>query len=298
MSVWEGREMKQILTGVAKVVKSSDGTYVMRASSLTVDRDGEVVDTRGMETSKRVCIYADHLRTMSSVLGSGSLTKVGDGDLDVAIKFLDMPLANVAKAMLDDPDHSEALGCSITAVGSKRELAKGVPTWTGGEIIEVSITGIPANTDTGLLAIKTIDGEEILTKGTGIPGAMQDVIEKVRAAVGKVESGWPRMVATTADTVIYTVYDYEKDTDITYQRTWSDSDGEFTLSEAVEVNISAVVTPVGQSATTKKNAEPTPEPIPAVKAVEVPGVDSAAIPQHNVTALRARIALALSQSVS
>jgi hypothetical protein len=266
---------------IKKATIDDSGTFKFLVSTASEDRDGEVVEPPGLKLSGRVPIYLDHQHLMEKMVAT-AMPSLVDGNIEIDGKFLDNYWAQQMRKMAKDPDHSQALKMSIGFINAKRTMVDGVPHVTEGDLVEVSFTGIPSNTDTQLLAAKSA-GRPLETSAKSIAGSYEALAMSVVEALRSVDDGFPSPVATFPDSIVYETLSADGQW-ITARRTYQiDGNGIVSLGDPEAVTVETVVTP------TKNVAVVADAPKPDVKSASAESAMTAAA----ATALQADAVLAL-----
>ena len=131
---------------------SGPGTFEGVMSSPVLDRDGEIIDALAFAPlPKHITIDIDHGLTVEKTVGSGEPYYDTDGILKVKGSFASTPLGQVTRTLVKE-GHIRHM--SVAFRGAVRELDEesGITHIRKGDLINCTITGIPANTATAVVA--------------------------------------------------------------------------------------------------------------------------------------------------
>jgi hypothetical protein len=146
-------------------VKSLDGddpngSFEAILSAPTLDRDGEVIDTRAFEPlPERIPIDIDHGMTVSTTVGSGM--PYYDGDvLKIKGTFSSIPRAQELRTLVTE---GHVARMSVTFMDAERSTKDGVPHVTRAELLNAAFVPIPSNREAAVLVAKAFapDPDEV-----------------------------------------------------------------------------------------------------------------------------------------
>ena len=128
------------------------GTFEGVMSAPVLDRDGEIVDSLAFAPlPKHITIDIDHGLTVEKTVGSGEPFYDADGILKVKGTFASTPLGQVTRTLVKE-GHIRHMSVAFRDVLRELDEASGVVHVRKGELINCTITGIPANTATTIAA--------------------------------------------------------------------------------------------------------------------------------------------------
>lgn len=139
------------------------GTFEVILSSPTLDRDGEIVDSKAFEPLPgHITFDTDHSLTCDSVVGSGSPSYAEDGTLRVKGGFAsDDRSQTIRQKVLDGHIRST----SVTFMAAERvKDEKGVPHVVKAELLNGTFTPVPSNRESVVLTAKSIVDHELAQK--------------------------------------------------------------------------------------------------------------------------------------
>lgn len=131
---------------------SGSGTFEGIMSAPVLDRDNEIIDTLAFDPlPAHITIDIDHGLTVEKTVGSGEPYYDTDGLLKVKGAFASTPLGQVTRTLVKE-GHIRHM--SVAFRGAVRELDEesGITHIRKGELINCTITGIPANMATAVVA--------------------------------------------------------------------------------------------------------------------------------------------------
>jgi hypothetical protein len=139
------------------------GTFEVILSAPTLDRDGEVVDSKAFEPlPAHITFDTDHSMTCDSVVGSGVPSYAEDGTLRVKGGYAaDERSQTIRQKVVDGHIRTT----SVTFMAAKRvEDAKGVPHVVKAELLNGTFTPVPSNRESVVLTAKSIVAHETALK--------------------------------------------------------------------------------------------------------------------------------------
>jgi hypothetical protein len=135
------------------------GTFEVILSAPTLDRDGEVVDSKAFEPlPTHITFDTDHSMTCDSVVGSGEPFYAEDGTLRVKGGYCADERSQTIRQKVAD---GHIRTTSVTFMAAKREKdAKGVQHVIEAELLNGTFTPIPSNRESVVLSAKSIIAKE------------------------------------------------------------------------------------------------------------------------------------------
>jgi len=131
---------------------SGPGTFEGIMSSPILDRDGEIIDSLAFAPlPKHITIDIDHGLTVEKTVGSGEPYYDQDGILKVKGTFASTPLGQVTRTLVKE-GHIRHMSVAFRDALRELDEESGVTHIRKGELINCTITGIPANTATAVVA--------------------------------------------------------------------------------------------------------------------------------------------------
>lgn len=131
---------------------AGSGTFEGIMSAPVLDRDNEIIDTLAFAPlPEHITIDIDHGLTVEKTVGSGTPFYDENGILKVKGSFASTPLGQVTRTLVKE-GHIRHM--SVAFRGAVRELDEktGITHIRKGDLINCTITGIPANTATAVVA--------------------------------------------------------------------------------------------------------------------------------------------------
>jgi hypothetical protein len=131
------------------------GTFEVVLSAPTLDRDGEVIDTRAFDPlPDHISFDTDHSMTCDSVVGSGVPYYAEDGTLRVKGGYCSDARSQTIRQKVAE---GHIRTTSVTFMAAKRSKDdKDVTHITAGELLNGTFTPIPSNREAVVLAAKSI----------------------------------------------------------------------------------------------------------------------------------------------
>lgn len=126
-------------------------TFTFRASTASVDRQGEVIDQAGwqLDAYRRNPVILDSHRygSIDDILGKAVRVEPMPEGLEVDVEFTDTEKGRMARRMVED-GFLRTVSVGFRSLGRKPGMRAGEPmTHTAMELLEVSMVAIPANRD-------------------------------------------------------------------------------------------------------------------------------------------------------
>lgn len=157
--------MKSSVICTVKSLEGDDpnGSFEAVLSAPTLDRDGEVIDTRAFEPlPDRIPIDIDHGMTVSTTVGSG--TPYYDGDvLKIKGTFSSIPRAQELRTLVVE---GHVARMSVTFMDAERATKDGVPHITRAELLNAAFVPIPSNREAAVLVAKAFAATDEEMKAT------------------------------------------------------------------------------------------------------------------------------------
>lgn len=157
--------MKSSVICTVKSLEGDDpnGSFEAILSAPTLDRDGEVIDTRAFEPlPDRIPIDIDHGMTVSTTVGSG--TPYYDGDvLKIKGTFSSIPRAQELRTLVTE---GHVARMSVTFMDAERSTKDGVPHVTRAELLNAAFVPIPSNREAAVLVAKAFAATDEEMKAT------------------------------------------------------------------------------------------------------------------------------------
>lgn len=135
---------------------SPNGAFEVVLSAATLDRDGEIIDSRAFEPlPDHVPFDIDHGMTVQTTVGSGTPYYADDGTLRVKGTFASTPLAQEVRTLVAE---GHIRTTSVTFMAAKRAKdAKGVDHVEQAELLNGTFTPVPSNREAVVLSAKAFD---------------------------------------------------------------------------------------------------------------------------------------------
>lgn len=152
--------MKMFLLGN---VKSADGdneddqfgSFDVVLSAPTLDRDGEVIDSRAFEPlPEHITFDVDHGMSTSTTVGSGTPFYDDEGNLRVRGTFSSIPRAQEVRTLVRE---GHIRTTSVAFMSSERADLDGVPHITRAELLNGAFVAIPSNRQAVVLDAKAFE---------------------------------------------------------------------------------------------------------------------------------------------
>lgn len=170
--------------GLVQSIESEEyphGGFHVVLSAATLDRDGEVVDTRAFEPlPAHITFDIDHGMSVRSVVGSGVPFYAVDGTLQVKGGFSSIPLAQEVRTLVKE---GHIRTTSVAAMSTKRETKDGVPHIVSGELLNGSFVAIPSNRESVVLSAKAFSAAEETAPAGVVHKSIVGSIEALRDRV-------------------------------------------------------------------------------------------------------------------
>ena len=136
-----------------------NGSFEVILSAPTLDRDGEVVDSKAFEPlPDHITFDTDHSMTCDSVVGSGVPSYAEDGTLRVKGGYCSDERSQTIRQKVAE---GHIRTTSVTFMAAKRvKDAKGVDHVTSAELLNGTFTPVPSNRESVVLSAKSIIAKE------------------------------------------------------------------------------------------------------------------------------------------
>lgn len=149
-----------IVTKTAAIVKdvsdedSGTGEFEVVLSAATLDRDGEVIDSRAFDPlPDHIPFDIDHGMTVTTTVGSGTPSYNDAGQLIVKGTYASTALAQEVRTLVRE---GHVRTTSVTFMAATREEKDGVPHVTKAELLNGTFTPIPSNREAVVLSGKSL----------------------------------------------------------------------------------------------------------------------------------------------
>lgn len=252
-----------------------NGSFEVILSAPTVDRDGEVVDSKAFEPlPEHITFDTDHSMTCDSVVGSGAPYYAADGTLRVKGGFAGDERSQTIRQKVTE---GHIRTTSVTFMAARREKDdKGVQHVVKAELLNGTFTPIPSNRESVVLTAKSIvakegrrnsgsDMERIQAmhdmsaelgascdggKRLSVPAEAKSIVGSLEAQRDRVADaledaypdGWTYIRGVLPDTVVFDAWN--GDEQATYQQSYTDDGSVVTLTgDPAEVDVMEIVTP-------------------------------------------------------
>lgn len=128
------------------------GSFEGVMSAPVLDRDNEIVDSKAFEPlPEHITIDIDHGLTVATTVGSGTPYYDGDGLLKVKGTFASTPLGQEVRTLVKE-GHIRHMSVAFRNAVRETDEKDGVQHVRKGELVNCTITGIPANLATAVTA--------------------------------------------------------------------------------------------------------------------------------------------------
>lgn len=145
---------KQYLMGEVKAVDdgSKHGAFEVILSAPTLDRDGEVVESRVFEPlPDHITFDIDHGMSVATTVGSGRPEYTEDGLLKVVGTYSSIPRAQEVRTLVKE---GHIRTTSVAFMNAVREEKDGVPHVVSAELLNGAFVPIPSNRESVVLSAK------------------------------------------------------------------------------------------------------------------------------------------------
>lgn len=151
------RETKMFALGEVKAVEDADGDpngeFDVILSAPTLDRDGEIVDSKIFEPlPEHLTFDIDHGMSTATTVGSGVPEYLTDGRLRVKGTYSSIPRAQEVRTLVRE---GHIRTTSVAFMGAVREEKDGVPHIVKAELLNGAFVPIPSNRDSVVLSAKS-----------------------------------------------------------------------------------------------------------------------------------------------
>lgn len=286
--------------GLVEETQTDDpnGAFEVVLSAATLDRDGEIVDSRAFEPlPDHVPFDTDHGMTVGTTVGSGVPYYHEDGTLRVKGTYASTAYAQEVRTLVSE-GHIRTTSVTFMAADRQKD-EKGVVHVKSAELLNGTFTPIPSNREAVVLSAKSLaamtekvgarnnsaDAETIqgihdyatalgadcsgIAKSVArksVAGSLEAVQDRVRDALndayGETDYVWLR--ATLPDSCVFEVSSMEGSEVETYQQSFTDDGSVVTLTgERTLVDLVETITPDADADT---EPEASADPAAAVSA--------------------------------
>lgn len=170
-----------IVTKAAAVVESADsesasGAFEVILSAATLDRDGEIIDSRAFDPlPDHIAFDIDHGMTVTTTVGSGKPSYDEDGTLRVKGTYASTALAQEVRTLVSE---GHIRTTSVTFMAAEREQKDGIPHVVKAELLNGTFTPIPSNREAVVLSSKALAA---VTEKVGARNSTKDA-ERIQSA--------------------------------------------------------------------------------------------------------------------
>jgi HK97 family phage prohead protease len=171
---------------------SPNGAFEVVLSAATLDRDGEIIDSRAFDPlPDHVPFDIDHGMTVQTTVGSGQPYYAEDGSLRVKGTFASTPLAQEVRTLVAE---GHIRTTSVTFMAAERENdEKSIPHVTRAELLNGTFTPVPSNREAVVLSAKALDAAvtshmddvKAVSKAAGIQSAHDTLVSAGAVCSGK-----------------------------------------------------------------------------------------------------------------
>jgi phage head maturation protease len=135
---------------------SPNGAFEVVLSAATLDRDGEVIDSRAFEPlPEHVPFDIDHGMTVQTTVGSGQPYYAEDGSLRVKGTFASTPLAQEVRTLVAE---GHIRTTSVTFMAAERvKDEKSIDHVVRAELLNGTFTPVPSNREAVVLSAKALN---------------------------------------------------------------------------------------------------------------------------------------------
>ena len=151
--------------------ESPNGAFEVVLSAATLDRDGEVVDSRAFDPlPAHIPFDIDHGMTVQTTVGSGEPYYADDGSLRVKGTFASTALAQEVRTLVSE---GHIRTTSVTFMAADRSADdKGVQHVKRAELLNGTFTPIPSNREAVVLSSKALTA--VMTQKVGARNSVTD----------------------------------------------------------------------------------------------------------------------------
>jgi hypothetical protein len=252
------------------------GAFEVVLSAPTLDRDGEVVDSKAFEPlPDHITFDTDHSMTCDSVVGSGTPYYAPDGTLRVKGGFASDERSQTIRTKVLE---GHIRTTSVTFMAAQRQSdEKGIDHVVKAELLNGTFTPVPSNRESVVLTAKSIvakEGRRNSASDTELIQGAHDAMASLGAVCGEAKSGkkvpveaksivgsleaqrdrvadaledaypdgWTYVRGVLPDTVVFDAWNGGECA--TYQQTYTDDGAVVSLTgDPVEVDVMEIVTP-------------------------------------------------------
>lgn len=151
------------VTDVAPSDEYPYGAFEVILSAPTLDRDGEVIDSKAFEPlPAHITFDTDHSMTCDSVVGSGVPSYAADGTLRVKGGYCSDDRSQIIRTKVAE---GHIRTTSVTFMAAEREPdSKGVDHVVKAELLNGTFTPVPSNRESVVLTAKSIVQHDVAAK--------------------------------------------------------------------------------------------------------------------------------------
>jgi len=229
---------------------SPNGAFEVVLSAATLDRDGEVIDSRAFEPlPDHVPFDIDHGMTVQTTVGSGQPYYAEDGSLRVKGTFASTPLAQEVRTLVAE---GHIRTTSVTFMAAERvKDEKSVDHVVRAELLNGTFTPVPSNREAVVLsakALKVASRPVVPDEAKSIIGSLEAQRDRVRDALEDAyRDGYAYIRGVLPDVVVFDAWNGGESA--TYRQTYTDDGTIVTLTGTPEeVDVMEVVLPDADAA--------------------------------------------------
>jgi len=247
-----------------------NGAFEVILSAATLDRDGEVIDSRAFDPlPDHIPFDIDHGMTVTTTVGSGAPYYAEDGSLRVKGTFASTALAQEVRTLVAE---GHVRTTSVTFMAAEREEVKGVQHVKVAELLNGTFTPIPSNREAVVLSAKGLEAvteekvgarnsksdteliqsshDAMVSLGADCSGAKSAIVKTavpdgLKSIIGSLEAQRDRVTdaledtypgrytwlrGVLPDTVVFDAYDPESGECESWQQTYTDDGSVVTLT--------------------------------------------------------------------
>jgi phage head maturation protease len=167
---------------------SPNGAFEVILSAATLDRDGEVIDSRAFDPlPDHVPFDIDHGMTVQTTVGSGQPYYAEDGSLRVKGTFASTPLAQEVRTLVAE---GHIRTTSVTFMAAERvKDEKSIDHVVRAELLNGTFTPVPSNREAVVLSAKALDvavDEKVGARNSASDAAKIQAAHDALVAIGAV----------------------------------------------------------------------------------------------------------------
>jgi phage head maturation protease len=195
---------------------SPNGAFEVVLSAATLDRDGEIIDSRAFDPlPDHVPFDIDHGMTVQTTVGSGQPYYAEDGSLRVKGTFASTPLAQEVRTLVAE---GHIRTTSVTFMAAERvKDEKSVDHVTRAELLNGTFTPVPSNREAVVLSAKALNvavdekvgarnsasdaskiqaaHDSMVDLGAACPGAAKSATENIQAGIDYAKRTYAKDIA-------------------------------------------------------------------------------------------------------